>query len=202
MEWMKLTQEDYITTQWSGGTTTQLSIEPDGADYAKRDFLWRLSSAEVALEHSDFTPLPDYNRLLSVLRGKIDLKVGDSSPEPLALGQVCAFDGGVPVESWGTCTDFNLMVRKGVCSGLVQYLELKQGGSMIWTMPVLTPEEGGIHALALYCITGDLSMEQEGTIQQGHCFLCRDAIAQSLYLNSESGCKVLVAVVHRKEAGR
>lgn len=202
MEWNRLTQEDYITTQWSGGTTTQLSIEPDGADYSKRDFLWRLSSAHVALEHSDFTPLPDYNRLLSVLNGQIDLKVGNGSPEPLSLGQICAFDGGTPVESWGTCTDFNLMVRKGVCSGLVQYLELKENGTLIWTMPILTPEEGGVHALALYCISGDLSMDDEGTIQQGQCFLCRDAIAQSLCLSSQTGCKILVAVVHMKEAGR
>lgn len=49
MEWKLLTKEDYVTTTWSGGTTTQLAIAPEGAVYADRDFLWRLSSAGVEL---------------------------------------------------------------------------------------------------------------------------------------------------------
>ena len=34
-----LTPADYVTTQWSGGATTQLAIAPKGAVYADRDFL-------------------------------------------------------------------------------------------------------------------------------------------------------------------
>ena len=69
MEWTLLTQDQYLTTLWSGGTTTQMAIAPEGAVYADRDFLWRFSSAKVELEHSDFTPLPDYVRLIAVLHG-------------------------------------------------------------------------------------------------------------------------------------
>ena len=57
-----LTPADDVTTQWSGGATTQLAIAPKGAVYADRDFLWRLSSATVELDESDFTPLPAYDR--------------------------------------------------------------------------------------------------------------------------------------------
>lgn len=64
-----LTPADYVTTQWSGGATTQLAIAPKGAVYADRDFLWRLSSATVELDESDFTPLPAYDRVISTLRG-------------------------------------------------------------------------------------------------------------------------------------
>ena len=39
-----LTPADYVTTAWSGGTTTQLAIAPKGALYAERSFLWRVSS--------------------------------------------------------------------------------------------------------------------------------------------------------------
>lgn len=39
MEWKLLTQADQVTTTWSGGTTTQLAIAPEGAVYADRDFL-------------------------------------------------------------------------------------------------------------------------------------------------------------------
>ena len=50
-------------------------IAPEGAVYADRDFLWRFSSAGVELEHSDFTALPDYVRLISVLDGQLELKI-------------------------------------------------------------------------------------------------------------------------------
>ena len=45
-----LTKDDYVVSQWSGGTTTQLAIAPSGAQYGDRAFLWRLSSATVDLE--------------------------------------------------------------------------------------------------------------------------------------------------------
>lgn len=79
-----LTQADYQISQWSGGTTTQIAIAPQGALYADRDFLWRLSSATVDLDESDFTPLPDYHRLIAPLRGEMELTHdgGPSSPWP------------------------------------------------------------------------------------------------------------------------
>lgn len=67
-----LTPADYVTTQWSGGATTQLAIAPKGAVYADRDFLWRLSSATVELDESDFTPLPAYDRVISTLRAGME----------------------------------------------------------------------------------------------------------------------------------
>ena len=56
--WEKRSPEDYVCSVWSDGTTTQLLIAPEGAHYAARDFLWRVSSATVELDESDFTPLP------------------------------------------------------------------------------------------------------------------------------------------------
>ena len=90
MEWTLFTKEDYVTTSWSGGTTTQLAIAPEGAVYADRDFLWRLSSAGVDLPHSDFTPLPDYNRLISILRGEMSI-VGNR-PLPLYEAELLTND--------------------------------------------------------------------------------------------------------------
>ena len=66
-----LTPSDYRVSRWSGGTTTQLCIAPEGADYAHRDFLWRVSSATVELEASDFTMLPDYHRWITTLEGTL-----------------------------------------------------------------------------------------------------------------------------------
>ena len=64
-----LKKEYFSVSSWSGGTTTQLAIEPENAEYKDRDFLWRVSSATVALEESVFTPLPDYERLIMTLEG-------------------------------------------------------------------------------------------------------------------------------------
>ena len=44
--------------------------------YVDRDFLWRLSSATVEDAESDFTALPDYERLISTLEGTIELNAG------------------------------------------------------------------------------------------------------------------------------
>ena len=114
-----LTPADYVTTQWSGGATTQLAIAPKGAVYADRDFLWRLSSATVELDESDFTPLPAYDRVISPLRG--DMVLAHNGGERLTLHpyEIHDFSGADDTHSWGRCTDFNRMLRRGQCRGCV-----------------------------------------------------------------------------------
>ena len=50
-----LRKEFQTVGAWTGGTTTQLAIWPEEADYASRRFDWRVSSARVEQEKSDFT---------------------------------------------------------------------------------------------------------------------------------------------------
>ena len=45
------------TTSWPGGKATEIFIYPENANYAERQFSWRVSSATVEKEESDFTPL-------------------------------------------------------------------------------------------------------------------------------------------------
>ena len=120
---MKITHlkpEDYVVSTWSGGTTTQLGIAPQGAVYAHRDFLWRVSSATVDLDVSDFTALPDYDRLISTLEGEIDLTHNGGEALHLAPYGIHRFDGGWQTRSVGRCRDFNLMMRKGECDGRME----------------------------------------------------------------------------------
>lgn len=197
MNWSLLTREDYVTTLWSGGTTTQLAIAPEGAVYADRDFLWRLSSAKVEDDHSDFTPLPDYVRLISVLSGELDLKIGGGARTPLELLTVRSFDGGTPVESWGKCTDFNLMLRKGACQGSVQSLIVH--GVCTWTPAVPAPQRYPNCTLALYCVAGGVRVWPNGdglTAQGGELLLCREADpCTPLRLESEQGASVMAAAI-------
>ncbi len=185
MKWKLLTRDDYVTTNWSGGTTTQLAIAPEGAVYGDRNFLWRLSSATVELDHSDFTPLPDYNRFLSVLRGEIQLKIGADAPVPVAPGKVVAFDGGVPVESRGRCVDFNLMVRKGKGQGAVSVL----------SSPCEENWSPGSGDLAVYCASGSVSLPEFGVAARtGQTLLCRGFEGGPVSLACEAGLVILAAV--------
>ena len=194
MKWTLLTKERYVTTLWSGGTTTQLAIAPEGAVYADRDFLWRLSSAGVELDHSDFTPLPDYNRLISILRGEMKLKIGEGEPFPLEPLQLRAFDGGVPVESWGKCTDNNLMMRKGACEGSAQGLKMEADSTLTWSAPVFAPQSHKNLTLALFCAQGDVTVGGL-TAREGETLLCREAENSWVELKSREGAQLLCAAL-------
>lgn len=199
MEWKLLTKEDYVTTTWSGGTTTQLAIAPEGAVYADRDFLWRLSSAGVELEHSDFTPLPDYNRLISVLHGELEMKIGDGARFGLEPFTLRSFDGGVPVESWGKCTDYNLMVRKDKCQGIAQSIALTGGATCRWTAPLAAPQEGTACTLALYCVQGGVSLPQAGVeAKEGQLLLCRRADEGAVELKAHGDAVIMAAAIYTR----
>lgn len=189
MKWKLLTRSDYVTANWSGGTTTQLAISPEGAAYARRDFLWRLSSATVELEHSDFTPLPDYNRLLAVLEGEIRLKIGRDEPFALVPGQVAAFDGGVPVESWGRCVDFNLMVRKGKGSGSVDWLRREEAYEHTIRPGAQT------RGLAVYCVSGKVRLPGFGLeARAGQTLLCAEGQNEDFVIKGEPGAAMVACV--------
>ena len=143
----KLTKNEYAVSAWSGGTTTQLAIFPPEAKYTERDFLWRVSSAAVALEESDFTALPDYERLISTLEGEIVLSHNGGAPVRLRPFEVHAFSGADATHSRGRCTDFNLMLRRGRATGSMEALRLTDK-----PVPLPSPSKG--EWLLLYCAEG------------------------------------------------
>ncbi|MBQ7535741.1 MAG: HutD family protein [Stomatobaculum sp.] len=108
---------DYTVSTWSGGKTVQLAIGPEGALYSDRNFLWRISSATVELESSEFTALPDYERLIAPIRGEMALSHNGGKEVLLRPYEVHRFDGADLTLSRGKCTDFNLMLRKGSVTG-------------------------------------------------------------------------------------
>ena len=110
------------TTRWSGGTTTQLAIYPPTAQYAERNFQWRISSAQVEDPLSTFTSLPGVARILMILDGKMSLHHkghGDANLHPL---EQSSFWGDWITTSKGVVTDFNLMLAQG--QGKVEALKL------------------------------------------------------------------------------
>lgn len=150
--------EDYITTTWSGGTTTQLAIAPKGAIYAERDFLWRLSSATVDLEESDFTALPDYRRWISTLRGDMTLTHNGGEALTLHPYDVHEFEGSDDTHSRGKCKDFNLMLRKGKADGSIRAIRVS-GGAFSFR----TPAQANSMTL-LYCAEGNAAVRCGGKL--------------------------------------
>ncbi len=113
MEYRIIKPEKYITGTWSGGTTTQLAIYPEDASYSERNFIFRLSSATVDTEQSDFTHLPDYDRWLMILAGNARLVHNNKREITLAPYECNAFGGEESTVSYGKVTDYNLMLKKG-----------------------------------------------------------------------------------------
>lgn len=105
--------EDFTPSRWTGGTTTQLAIFPEAAEYVKRDFIWRLSTATCDLEETTFSKLPDYDRVLMVLKGDVVLAHQDVRVTRLGELEQDSFDGGFITKSFGKITDYNLMTAKG-----------------------------------------------------------------------------------------
>jgi len=111
--------DQYKESKWSGGITKELAIYPENTLYAKRDFIWRLSSATVELEHSVFTKLEDYERILMILSGELIVRHNGEPPVHLKQFGQDFFDGAWDTESFGKVLDFNLMIRKGYGKGRV-----------------------------------------------------------------------------------
>ena len=92
----------FNTSKWLGGTSTELFIYPLHSDYPKRNFIFRLSSATIDLERSEFTDLAGFQRFIAPLEGDLCLSHDDKNYKSLAQNEVYAFDGGVKTISKNT----------------------------------------------------------------------------------------------------
>lgn len=100
-------------SEWAGGKTTQLYIYPQDSEYAKRNFLLRISSATVECERSEFTSLPQVERIILPLSGSLHLFYEGHGEKKLEPFEQDRFDGGWKTVSVGRATDFNVMLREG-----------------------------------------------------------------------------------------
>ena len=122
--------EDFITSKWSGGSTTELYIYPPQSLYREGNFKCRISSATVEVEKSDFTSLPGVKRYLSIFSGELKMIHGEKEEVILEPFEVDCFDGGVPTVSYGKVVDFNLMLKNGA-DGEMQAKEMQAEEEMI-----------------------------------------------------------------------
>lgn len=109
-----LNETDFKTTNWSGGKTTEIFIYPHLSELSKRNFDYRISSAKVEVDKSEFSDFTGYNRILMILDGKVTLKhVEGNETREIVLEpfKTHHFRGGIKTFSEGKCIDFNLIYK-------------------------------------------------------------------------------------------
>ena len=139
-----------ITTNWSGGTTSELFIYPLGANYASRDFLFRISTATVQTETSTFTDLTGFKRILMLLNGNLTITHNQTNTHHLTPFTPHFFDGGWQTNAQGLVTDFNVIFRPEVNAN-IEVLKLD-------TNQQITITNNGT-MLFIYVIDGSLYLE-------------------------------------------
>lgn len=153
-------EENFRTSKWSGGSTKELAIFPEGSKYIERDFIWRLSSATVDTEESTFTRLPDYDRVLLVLKGKTILVHGNERSVSLNRFEQDSFDGAAKTKSFGKITDYNLMMKKG-CEGGLEMISLK-GES--YGLPIPGRDASSCASFGFFCAEGHTVVSVGGEV--------------------------------------
>jgi environmental stress-induced protein Ves len=146
-----LPKNEFSPAQWSGGSTTELYIYPETADYKLGDYHFRLSTATVEVETSDFTPLLGVSRTLMVLNGNMKLTHEGHHASQLGKFDVDKFSGGWNTASQGKCVDFNLMT-KGKTKGD------QMGAAVSANQKIDFPIQASWDWLFLYLYTGDINV--------------------------------------------
>lgn len=191
-----ITKEQQQTNAWSGGTTTQIAIYPEDSSYTDRDFLWRLSSAVVELEESNFTKLPGFDRHLMVLEGELKLVHKEHHSVILTQYEQDSFKGCWDTVSFGRARDFNLMLKDGTKGRLEQYdTAVGQKVSI-----KLEKEDIKQRFLALYCYIGEISIEARGefeALEEGSLLLisCNDNLTVVAENNGNKECSLIAVFI-------
>lgn len=157
-------EKEFKTSLWSGGSTTELYIYPEDAQYKEGNFQCRISSATVEVDQSEFTSLPGVKRYLSIFSGHLDMIHGEADKVSLEPYEVDCFDGGVSTVSYGKVVDFNLMLKNGA-DGKMEAVKLGMKDHVTFS------PQNGENLLAVYVKTGKIKIE-DVTVMEGELFVC------------------------------
>lgn len=198
-------KEQHKTSEWSGGTTTELYIYPSGSIYSERDFKWRLSSAVVEVEHSIFTPLQGISRLIMIIKGELHLCHEGHHKADLKAYDQDSFNGDWTTTGFGKVTDFNLMMAKGY-NGKLESIELNKDEfkNIILHNNVKDVEKLSRITEAFYIVKGhvEIASETKGKLKlnQGDLALVtkteeENTLELKIYNNSAEETKIIRAKI-------
>lgn len=96
---------------WSGGLTYEYMIYPKTANYADRDFVFRISSATIEEVPSEFTKFKGYHRYLVMLDNNLDVEI-NKEKKLYEKYEIMKFDSDDEVTSYTKGIDFNWMISE------------------------------------------------------------------------------------------
>lgn len=109
-----LTTSDFLISTWAGGKTTQLYISPEHASLSERNFDWRISSAVVEIEESEFSLFEGYERILIPLEGTLKMEHETENGlmnQSVNEFELARFSGSWKTTGKGKLIDFNLIFK-------------------------------------------------------------------------------------------
>lgn len=179
------------TATWAGGTTTQLFIFPESAEYTKFNFDFRISYATVEVPESTFTFMPGVTRHLMILKGVLDIDHTDRYQKQLNRFDIDVFDGEWPTKAKGKVTDFNLMTR-GKTTGHIESHLLPAAGSKS-----ILPDKN-FNYTGIYLFAGFMNVKaghDNLIMNEGDFVLFTTEIVEQIELNTSSPCEIIIARV-------
>ena len=174
---------------WSGGTTTQLIISPSDADYSKRNFDFRISTAVVESQESDFTPLPGVDRKLMLLNGTIIINHKKQYRKQLLPFEVESFKGEWETSSIGVCTDFNVMTTGNTKSEL---------WSLIFDHTTILKTDKPYDTLCVYIHSGNPSIEIDNnrlSLNEKSFLIIEDSSQLLFPLFTDEECTIIISTI-------
>jgi len=106
-----LPKKDSKCSVWSGGLTYEYIIYPETANYTDRDFVFRISSATIEQEPSEFTKFKGYHRYLVMLDNCLNIEI-NKEKKRYEKYEIMEFNSDDEVTSYTKGTDFNWMVSE------------------------------------------------------------------------------------------
>ncbi len=153
-------------SSWTGGTTTELLIFPENSSVSEQNFDYRISTAKVLVEKSEFTSFPNFNRKLAILEGKLKIQHNQSEWYFLEIGDQTEFSGDWKTRSEGQVVDFNVIYNDHYLVDM-HFVNLLNGVSYTENIELLgfycTNGMGRIHGKAFQ--VGDFVCIQEPVLE-------------------------------------
>lgn len=177
---------------WSGGTTTELFIYPEEAEYSERNFDFRISTATVEVEESNFTQLPGYKRILMILNGELFIEHKNQHNKILQQYESDEFFGDWETKAKGKVIDFNLMMKEGWNGSLsVDAISADSNKSYLYNESKF---------FGLYLLEGSLLANNQLLNQKDFLLFENKTVGDKINITSVEDCKFVLVKVSEIDA--
>lgn len=184
MIFKQFTSVNRTTINWAGGTSTEIFIHPSTANFAERNFLFRISTATVEKEETVFSFFKDITRHLMILKGELELIHEGRYTKRLKPFEQDIFSGEWKTRSIGKVTDFNLMLKENATGSLTHYkIDIENYKSF---------QASGSYYF-LYIANGAVIINNEQRVDTGDLLLIETENVISVF--TQDGCNLIEIIV-------